>query len=505
MKYKPPGPVAKEFMLSDAFVRGLRGPIGSGKSGACIMEIFRRMTMQAKDPNDSRRKSRWAIIRNTNPQLRTTTIKSYEDWLKPESFGDIKMAPPPFHHMITVGDLEAEVLFLALDTPEDVRKLLSLELTGAFINEAREVPKSIVDGVTSRLRRYPALKDGGATWSGLIMDTNAPDTDHWWPIMAGEAPPPEGMPLEEVRMLIKPPNWEFYTQPEAMFEVRDERGEVCDYILNQAAENVQNLDPAYYTELITGKSKTWIDVYVRNQLGSVADGRPVHPQFKRTTHVAKSSLVPIPNLPIWLGMDFGLTPAAVFAQRVRDRWMLLQEIVLENAGAKKLGQMINRCMSEEYADFKIRTAWGDPAGDIRVQTDETTPFQILRSMGIPARPCESNDPELRRGALDNVLTRMSDGGPSLLIDPSCTVLIRALEGGFGYKRMRSAHGETFSDQPDKNRYSHVAEACEYLMLGCGEAREMIGRKQAAEAGRVRNIRPKNIDGFARLRQGALKR
>jgi hypothetical protein len=37
------------------------------------------------------------------------------------------------------------VLFMALDREDDASKLLSLELSFAWINEAREVPKGIVD------------------------------------------------------------------------------------------------------------------------------------------------------------------------------------------------------------------------------------------------------------------------------------------------------------------------------------------------------------------------
>ena len=32
VNYHPPGPVAKAFMRSDKFVRGIMGPYGSGKS-----------------------------------------------------------------------------------------------------------------------------------------------------------------------------------------------------------------------------------------------------------------------------------------------------------------------------------------------------------------------------------------------------------------------------------------------------------------------------------------
>ena len=68
-KYKPDGEVLKSFMKDDLFFRGIRGPVGSGKSVACCIEVFRRALMQEKNEAGIRR-SRWAIIRNTNPQLK---------------------------------------------------------------------------------------------------------------------------------------------------------------------------------------------------------------------------------------------------------------------------------------------------------------------------------------------------------------------------------------------------------------------------------------------------
>jgi hypothetical protein len=295
--------------------------------------------------------------------LATTTIKTYEDWLKPEFYGDIKMAPPPYEHEI---DLElpdrtrmvAEVFFLSLDRPEDMRKLLSLELTWAWINEARELPKTIVDGVTQRLRRYPAVKDGGASWSGLLMDTNSPDDDHWWPIMAGLVPPPEGMSEEDVRQLVKPANWEFFDQPAAMIE-EFENGRIARYRVNPDAENVVNLDAAYYPGMIEGKAKAWIDVYVMNRLGATHEGRAVQPEFRREVHVASEPIDPVPNVPIIASADFGLTPAAILFQRVRDRYLFLREIVLTDASADDLAKAVNRTMRDEFPAHKLQGLWGE--------------------------------------------------------------------------------------------------------------------------------------------------
>ncbi len=223
-KYKPDGEVLKAFMKDDTFFRGIRGPVGSGKSVGCCVEVFRRALMQKKNEQGIR-KSRWAIIRNTNPQLRTTTIKTWLDWFPENEWGKFSWSVP-YTHNINQGDLELEVIFLALDRPEDVKKLLSLELTGIWINEAREIPKSIIDACTMRVGRYPSMRDGGPSWTGVIADTNAPEEDHWWPIMSGEVPMPDHISREEAKMMVLPDNWKFYTQPSGMLEERDDEGNI---------------------------------------------------------------------------------------------------------------------------------------------------------------------------------------------------------------------------------------------------------------------------------------
>ena len=245
LKYKPGGETLRQFMLDDHFFRGLRGPVGSGKSACCAIEMFRRSL--AQEPNsEGIRKSRWAVVRNTNPQLRTTTIKTWLDWFPEHIWGKMLWHPPPYTHHIKKGDLDMEVIFLALDRPEDVKKLLSLELTGVWINEAREIPKQIVDACTMRVGRFPSMKDGGPTWYGVIADTNAPDEDHWWPVMAGEAPLPDHVSREEAMMLIKPDTWRFFTQPGGMVANIDNEGNVQNYQKNPLAENLSNLTPNYY-------------------------------------------------------------------------------------------------------------------------------------------------------------------------------------------------------------------------------------------------------------------
>ena len=462
-------------MKDDTFFRGIRGPVGSGKSVGCCIEVFRR-ALQQKPNKDGIRRSRWAIIRNTNPQLRTTTIKTWLDWFPEDDWGRFHWSVP-YTHWIKQADLELEVIFLALDRPEDVKKLLSLELTGIWINEAREVPKSIIDACTMRVGRFPSMREGGPSWHGVIADTNAPEEDHWWPIMSGEVPVPDHIPMEQARMLVKPDNWSFYVQPAGMVEEQNDNGSVIDYKPNNKAENAKNMLKSYYPNLIRGKTKSWIDVYVMNRLGSIQEGKPVYPSFLSETHIAKEEIPIADGVPLYIGIDFGLTPAAVFGQKVRGRWFIQSEIVAIDMGIVRFAELLRQEIATRFGNLEVNI-YGDPAGDFRAQTDESTPFQILRGAGLKAFPAPSNSVDLRLESVSASLNKMVEGKPAFLIDRRCASLIKGFEGGYSYKRMEVS-GERYADKPDKNMYSHIHDALQYLMLGAGEGRNLIsGQKQA---------------------------
>ncbi|BAQ87626.1 large subunit terminase [uncultured Mediterranean phage uvMED] len=483
LTYKPDGDVIKQFMKDTSFFRGLRGPVGSGKSVSCCIEILRR-ALEQKPSEDGIKRSRWAVIRNTNPQLKTTTIKTWLDWFPEETWGKFTWSVP-YTHKVKKGDLELEVIFLALDRPEDVKKLLSLELTGVWINEAREIPKSIVDACTMRVGRYPSMRDGGPTWYGVICDTNPPDTDHWWSILAGETVIPDYITKQEAKMLVKPDNWRFFNQPPAMLEQYDDRGELNTYNDNTNKENGKNLTKNYYENIIRGKTKSWIDVYVLNKLGQVEDGKPVYEMFNRDVHVAKSDIAIVPQAPVYVGIDFGLTPACVFGQKLRGRWLIIDELVAEDMGILRFSDLMKSKMAEYLPrDFTI---FGDPAGDHRAQTDESTPFQILKGRGIMARPTHSNDVSLRLESVNATLQRMIDGESGLLIDPKCVNIIKGFDGGYHYRRMQVS-GERYDEKPNKNRFSHIHDALQYMLLGAGEGRSLtVGQSNSRPVVAKRNF------------------
>jgi len=313
-------PVVSKFHASSAFVRGIMGPIGSGKSVGCTLEILTKGI--AQQPYNGIRKSRWAAIRNTYPELKSTTIKTFEDWFPPE-ICQINWAPPitgKVNFPLPDGTrVEMEVLFLALDKPTDVKKLLSLELTGAWLNEAREIPKQVLDGATGRVARYPAKRQGGPTWSGIIMDTNPPDDDHWYYTLAEEK---------------RPQGYEFFHQPPALIKLDDGA-----YIPNPDAENVCNqpIGYEYWLRQVWGKDQDWIDVYIMGLYGSIHDGKPVYGEYNDDIHCSKTELEVYRGIPLYLGWDYGLTPACVAGQvSPHGQLRLLREWTTEDMGDTRI-------------------------------------------------------------------------------------------------------------------------------------------------------------------------
>jgi hypothetical protein len=91
---------------------------------------------------------------------------------------ETKSAMPTYLNQL--DDLEVEVLFRALDRPEHAANLLSLELTGAWVNEAREVPYAVIKALKGRVDRYPPRNEGGCVDPGIWMDSNPPEDASWW-------------------------------------------------------------------------------------------------------------------------------------------------------------------------------------------------------------------------------------------------------------------------------------------------------------------------------------
>jgi len=427
-------PTILAFAQSDVFIRGLMGPFGSGKSSGCVAEIIRRAMLQEPSP-DGVRRTRWAVIRNTYRQLEDTTIKTFMDWVPENLLGNYAKGS----HTYTIdklrapdgGKVEIEVLFRALDRPDQVDNLLSLELTGAWVNEAREVPKAIIDALGGRVGRYPSKIDGGATWYGIFFDTNPPDDDSWWYKL-----------FEDDR----PENCEVFKQPGG-----DEEG----------AENIPNLPTNYYANMSVGKDPDWIKVYVKGHYGYVKEGKPVYSEYNDSIHTSEEA-VPIKGLTIYRGWDFGLTPCCIFTQMLPNgQWIVFDELTSEDMGIKRFGEeVLTYCSKFEHLD-PIYHDIGDPSGEYRNPNDETSCFDVLHDMGIIIEGGLSQDPEIRIECVKKPLNTMINGQPGMLVHPDCVVARKGFLGRYQFRRMMTSK-EQYTSKPDKNEWSHIQDAIQYV-------------------------------------------
>ena len=64
-----------KFIHDKSFVRGIMGPVGSGKSFGCAAEIMLKAVQQKPSPRDGIRYSRFVIVRNTYPELEQQRLR----------------------------------------------------------------------------------------------------------------------------------------------------------------------------------------------------------------------------------------------------------------------------------------------------------------------------------------------------------------------------------------------------------------------------------------------
>ncbi len=445
ISYSPPGAIARDYILDRSYVSMLIGPVGSGKTVASIMKGIG--VSMAQEPYDKTRYSRGLILRNTYPELRSTVIKSFQEWF-PEEVAPINWASPITAKLdFWLPDktrVKCELLFLALDRPEDAGKLRSLEITWAAISEASEINKGVFDMLTQRVGRYPPARWGGPTFSGVFGDTNPPDDDHW---------------IYRIFEEEKPKDYRIFHQPGAL---KLEKGE---WIPNEGAENIHNIQLGYdyWLRQVSGKTRDWCKVFLGGQYGTVASGKPVYPEYSDEMHCRPTK--PYPNLPILLGFDYGLTPACVICQvSPRGQLLILNDITSENMGIRQFANdIVKPFLSMNYPRYTIY-AVGDPAGNARKDTDEKTCFMELAEAGIPCMPAITNNFQARREAVAGYLTKLIDGQPALIVSPEAKAIRKGFNGGYCFKRVQVSGDEKYRDMPDKNSYSHPHDALQYAAL-----------------------------------------
>lgn len=430
-------PTISEFMLDDTHeVRLVLGPYGSGKTTGCIMELARRMMMEHPDARGIVR-TRFVVVRNTATQLRQSALEDIRKWLTPAMTYKVTDSTILFRfNHPQYGRIESDWLLIPLDKPEDQQRLLSLNITGAWVSEFREVPLSIVEALLGRCGRFRPLGVTKNAWHGIIAESNPPDEDSEWY---------HKMEIE------RPNNWAVYKQPGGTAP---------------NAENRENLRDNYYESLIESNTKDWVDVHVHAHYGKSLSGQSVfRASFRPEYHVTYETLDPTPTMPLMIGQDFGRTPAALIGQVDNiGRLLILQECVTKDMGIEQFcisilrPKLIERFMGANA--FMI----GDPSGRYKGQITEESPFDALARLGFKIYPAQTNDLDPRLRAVEQLFLRNVNAGPMILIDGAhCPLLVQALKFNYRYKRKKNSELE---DAPEKTHpWSDLVDCLQYMAMG----------------------------------------
>ena len=435
--YTPP-PSAAGFLIDDSFVSLIVGPLGSTKTTAALMKIAFHAKLMAPC-YDGVRRSRAVWVRNTREQLRDTSIPDFLQWFPDGVAGTYEKTN--YNFVLRFDDVECTVMFRGLDDADDIKRLLSLQLSFGILDEFREINPQIVEALQGRLTRYPSkaingvgcVKDDGTSNAHMWGASNPPDMDTWW----------------EKYLSNPPKNAQVFFQPSGLSPQADWR---------------QYLAADYYENLAEGKTQDWIDVYINAQFGKSLAGRPVFSAFRSDFHVAKGPLKAIqsPNNPLLIGFDFGLNPSCTINQLdLQGRLLTLDALTSSGMGLLRFIQTVLKpLLAQKYPLLPVIVV-GDPAGTQRAQTDERSCFDILKDQGFRAIGAKTNNIVARIAAVDSFLARQIDGGPVWLIDPSARLIINALRGGYRYKIKKTGEAEA---TPEKNDASHVTDAQQYACL-----------------------------------------
>jgi hypothetical protein len=447
-----PTPSVVPFFVSEAFISLIIGPVGSTKTTAGLMKIVHHASRMAAC-QDGIRRSRCVWIRNTREQLQDTSIPDFLKWFPDGQAGVFQKTGLKF--LLKFADVECEVMFRGLDDANDVRRLLSLQASFAVLDEFREIHQDIFEALQGRLGRYPdgmlvphrpewGVDRKGNPVQGCVTDDGKSNAHVW-----GMTNPPDMDTFWETFLSNPPDNAEVFFQPSG---------------LSQDADWIKFLPVDYYENLAEGKTEDWIDVYINAKFGKSLSGQPVFRSFRWDYHVAKQPLRPVrmSEYPLFIGADFGLTPACTLSQLdPRGRLLTFANLTSEGIGTLRfIRERLKPLLASKFPGMSYLVI-GDPAGVQRAQTDERSVFDIYKSEGFRIIPARTNTLTARIASVDNWLTRQIDGGPAHLIDPSCKALITALRGGYRYKI--NTKGEP-DEKPEKNMHSHVADAHEYACL-----------------------------------------
>ena len=443
-----PSKTALKFHQSKAIVKGLMGPVGSGKTTANFADMILEAVYMPKC-RDGVRRYRNVVIRNTYSELVTTSLKTWMAW-----YGELGNArlreTTPIRYTSQFNDanglIEVEIFFLSSDREESIKKFDSLETTSLFANEIRHLPiAAIIGKAQERMSRFPRKEEIGNYSGNMKFDTNPPNINSEFFDFFEKA---------------RPEGFELFKQPSGLLKIDNK------YIANPEADNLENLDDNYYLNAARGKSEEHIRVMLMGEYGISENAKRVYHEYNDDLH-SVDTLEYIPGRPVYIGIDYETLPSATFCQVTQNgRILLLKEIMAEKNGFKSFCEnLLMPYINSTLSGYQFIVT-DDPAGNAQKPTDEKTCRMVLGEFGLHAAPAYSNFFGPRTEAVRNVLNSMIDGKSAFCLSRKEAPFTReGFMGGYHFKTISTVDGIQSTGKPEKNKFADIHDSLQYNIMG----------------------------------------
>lgn len=457
--YRPPGPIAADFIRSRNLVDFLMGPYGSGKTTAALFSDLRYSALMPPC-KDGVIRAKGMIVRSDYRTLYKTTIPSWHLWFPPDFPGSdfVGGADRPATHKLALvtprgARMELIVEFQALGGKriEDIAR--GWEGSWAHMEEADLMEEGVLDYLFGRTNRYPPRKSlaGEASLSRRVIGTLNPPGHprHWLLRRLQKRLKADGKPTPDYEKL--------FVQPGGM---------------SPEAENLANIAEGFYDKLLATLPDWDAQRFVHGKPGYDRSGLPVYPDFDPRWNVARVALKPVPGRSIFLGFDCsGLHPAAVAVDRAPNLQVrVLKEFYYGRMGPTRFAEMLASELETTFAESRVERGWYDPSNDYGADKEggEQSWIDILsKALRIPLTPAPTNEIPLRVESVRNLmLTPIDANTRGLVVSPDCPWLIEGFMSDYRY--LVGADGAVQNPRnprPDKNEHANPQDALQYVSLG----------------------------------------
>lgn len=301
----------------------------------------------------------------------------------------------------------SQILVLGLDDGERTEKILGLELSTVYINEASQVDYNSVQMALTRLAEKNSLR------KRVVFDFNPPQKSHWsYYLFIKKLDPIGNVPL---------PNPEDYVS-----------------LLMNPDSNMDNIDPEYIRLLESMPEKEKAR-FLRGEFTDESNGQ-VYYAFRPDDHIKPQTKQPGT---IFCALDFNVNPfCGVIFQVSGNNISVIDELYIENADTYKVADDLKR---RGYGGARIIP---DSTAANR-KTSGRSDLQILKEAGFTV---ESTRNPFVMDRVNNLNRKLSAG--HILIDPKARKLSNDL--------MKVVYKDNKPDQSGANKMlTHISDALGY--------------------------------------------